>query len=789
MTDRPDLRPGDPEQTATLSPMLPLSANLSLGRYRLLHQLGEGGIGEVWLAEQTEPVRRQVALKVIKAGMDTTQVVARFAAERQALALMDHPAIAQVFDAGATPQGRPYFVMEYVRGEPITAYCNRHKLSVTERIGIFRHVCEGVQHAHQKGIIHRDLKPSNVLVTVQDNRPVPKIIDFGIAKATTRALTDSTLYTEVGAFVGTPEYMSPEQAEMTGLNVDTRTDVYALGVILYQLLTGALPFGSDTLRGKSLDDIRRIIREVDPPRPSARVAMQGAGPSSMLGDVAPSRLAGRLRGDLDWITMKALDKDRTRRYGSASDLAADLVRHQDDQPVLAGAPTTTYRIGKFVRRHRGSVAAACGILAVLAAGLVGTTVGLVRARRAEAVAHREAQTAQRVIDLMTGMFEVADPNQSRGETITVREVLDRGVEQVKSGLDNDPAIKARLLNTVAQVFLSLGLTKRSVELYGQVLALQRSQAGTTASQLAQSLEGLGIAQIDIGNFPAAQASLTQALSTRRAMPDLAAQHRAVTNLATAIIRQGRLDEARQMTEDYLRALEQAGLGDSPAAGRTLQLVATIHTRRNELREAKTAHERAAEILRPTLRAGDIPSNLSNLAVVYYYLGDFPNAERMNREVLAYRLRRLGSDHPMVAYSLDNLGEVLFKQGRFEEAREHHARALEIEKKGLGETPDMGLTLYNLGVALQALGKKDEAERWLRESLRVRLRFLEESNPDVAASQAALGRLLVAKGQRNQGVDLLRKSLATLSRSLGPQHPETMQVIAELNGLERVTTSK
>ena len=295
-------------------------------------------MGEVWLAEQTRPVHRQVALKVIKAGMDTAQVVARFEAERQALALMEHPAIARVFDAGATPQGRPYFAMEYVRGEPITTYADRHKLTIRDRIALFLGVCEGVQHAHQKGIIHRDLKPSNVLVMVRDDRPVPKIIDFGVAKATTQTLTDRTLHTELGALIGTPEYMSPEQAEMSGLDVDTRTDVYALGVILYELLTGTLPFESKALREMSLDEIRRTVREVDPPRPSTRVTTTAASADAASPRrVAATRLASQLRGDLDWITMMALEKDRTRRYPTVSELAADLHRHLENQRS-AGEP-------------------------------------------------------------------------------------------------------------------------------------------------------------------------------------------------------------------------------------------------------------------------------------------------------------------------------------------------------------------------------------------------------------------------------------------------------------------
>lgn len=289
--------------------------SLAFGPYRLKQRLGQGGMGDVWLAEQISPIHRQVAIKVIKAGMDTAQVVARFQAERQALALMDHPAIARVFDAGSTPEGRPYFAMEYVRGEPITAYCDRHRLTTRERLELFIQACEGVQHAHQKAIIHRDLKPSNVLVTLQDDRPVPKIIDFGVAKATTQSLTEQTLFTEFGALIGTPEYMSPEQAEMGGLDIDTRTDVYALGVILYELLTGTLPFDARTLREKGLDEIRRTIREVEPPRPSTRISQNGpkSGDAAQNRRTEPGRLASLLRGDLDWITMRALEKDRTRR--------------------------------------------------------------------------------------------------------------------------------------------------------------------------------------------------------------------------------------------------------------------------------------------------------------------------------------------------------------------------------------------------------------------------------------------------------------------------------------------
>src|SRR5580658_7724161 len=300
-----------------------------IGPYRLLQLLGEGGMGEVWLAEQKIPIHRTVALKLIKAGMDTKAVVARFESERQALALMDHPNIARVFDAGSTAEGRPYFVMEYVPGLPITEYCDKHRLTIKERLELFMQVCEGVQHAHQKAIIHRDLKPSNVLVVEQNNKPVPKIIDFGLAKATAQRLTDKTLFTELGVMIGTPEYMSPEQADQREQNIDTRTDVYSLGVILYQLMVGALPVDAKALRKAGMEEILRVIREEEPPKPSTKVRAMGKDSAATAEKrrEEPRSFAQHLRGELDWITMKALEKDRVRRYGTASDLAADIARY------------------------------------------------------------------------------------------------------------------------------------------------------------------------------------------------------------------------------------------------------------------------------------------------------------------------------------------------------------------------------------------------------------------------------------------------------------------------------
>ncbi|QEH38911.1 Serine/threonine-protein kinase PknB [Aquisphaera giovannonii] len=373
-----------------------------IGPYRLMETIGEGGMGVVYVARQVEPVRRDVALKLIKPGMDSRAVVARFEAERQALALMDHPNIARVLDAGTTEQGRPYFVMELVRGIPITEYCDREQLSVPERLELFVLACRAVQHAHQKGVIHRDLKPSNILVTLHDGVPVPKVIDFGIAKAVGQSLTEKTIYTGFLQLVGTPLYMSPEQADLSGLDVDTRSDIYSLGVLLYELLTGTTPFDPATLRAAALDEMRRIIREEEPARPSTRLSSLGASLStaSARRKADPRRLVASLRGELDWVVMKALEKDRRRRFETANDLAADVMRYLNDQPVEACPPSPLYRFSKFARRNRPTLVA--GLLVVLAL-LIGAGVSAwqaVRATRAERRAEARSQLARKAVDRM-----------------------------------------------------------------------------------------------------------------------------------------------------------------------------------------------------------------------------------------------------------------------------------------------------------------------------------------------------------------------------------------------------
>src|SRR5262249_12713839 len=366
-----------------------------IGPYKLLQELGTGGMGAVWMAEQTEPVQRRVALKVVKPGLDTAQVIARFEAERQALALMDHPHIAKVLEAGTTDSGRPYFVMELVKGVPITQYCDEHHLAPRERLELFVYVCQAVQHAHQKGIIHRDIKPSNVLVTLQDGRPLVKVIDFGIAKALSQQLTDMTLFTGFAQMIGTPLYMAPEQAALSNVDVDTRSDIYSLGVLLYELLTGTTPFSKERLQEISYDELRRIIREEEPPKPSTRISTLGQAASTISThrQSDPKRLSQLFRGEVDWIVMKALEKDRNRRYESASAFAADVQRYLADEPVQACPPSRSYRLRKFVRRNRGPVLAGSVMVLLLVAAIVGTTTGLFWALAAEkqAITERDAK--------------------------------------------------------------------------------------------------------------------------------------------------------------------------------------------------------------------------------------------------------------------------------------------------------------------------------------------------------------------------------------------------------------
>jgi len=672
------------------------AAGSSVGPYRLLERLGEGGMGEVWLAEQVRPVRRQVALKLVKAGLDTAQVVARFEAERQALALMDHPSIAKVFDAGSTDLGRPYFAMEYVRGESITTYCDRHRLTIAQRLELFIHVCDGVQHAHQKGIIHRDLKPSNILVAVQDDRSVPKIIDFGVAKATSQPLTEHTLYTSLGGFVGTLEYISPEQAEMGGVDVDTRTDVYALGVTLYELLTGVLPFDRRQSVARGVDDVRRTIREVDPSKPSTRVMQlrDASAEAAQSRRTDAARLPKLLQGDLDWITIKALEKERPRRYATASDLAADLERHLRNEPVLASPPSTLYRIHKFIRRNRAGVAAAITLVLILVlfAGAMAAQARRIalerdRANLAAARANTEAATAKQVSEFLVGLFTVSDPSESRGNTLTARELLDRGADRIERDLAEQPEVQARLQGTIGKVYSALGLYRNAEVLLTRALFTNRQLTGSPPETFS-ALNSLAEVYWHQGRYSESERMYAELVKwctatfgtedrrTLRAQFDLASTYQAQKRYEDAerAYRDVLAVQARVLGEEHVDTIDTVG----NLAGMFLSL--------NRPQDARPLNARVLQTRRRDL-GPDHPETLNamiSVAATLIALKEYQSAEALLLEMIPLARRVLGESHPRALRATAHLGNLYFQQGRYEDAEQQLMIAYEGFVRTLGE---------------------------------------------------------------------------------------------------------
>jgi serine/threonine protein kinase/tetratricopeptide (TPR) repeat protein len=806
--------PDTPHDT-TLSQSAAQRSFTVIGPYRLTQMLGVGGMGEVWRAEQSEPIHRTVALKLIKAGMDTRAVVARFDSERQALALMEHPNIAKVFDAGATPEGRPYFVMEYVHGVPITDYCDRHRLTIKERLELFMQVCEGVQHAHQKAIMHRDLKPSNVLVEEVNGKPVPKIIDFGLAKAMGQQLTELTLFTEAGAMLGTPDYMSPEQADRNERNIDTRTDVYSLGVILYELLVGELPIGSPELRAAGIEAMLRKICELEPPRPSTKLKSLGQSAKDSAGRrrEEPESLERHLRGDLDWITIKALEKDRSRRYGSASDLAADLRRHLQDQPVSAGPPGATYRTRKFVRRHRFGVTVAVAAVMLLIAFAATMAV---QARRIA----KERDRANRIADFMSQMFSVSDPSEALGNAITARTILDTASNEIRAGLAKDPEVQSDLMFTMARTYASLGLyatadnlssaalesrkrrlgpddrkTLQSMvqlgwildreghddqaqKLIGQAIAQARRVLGPEDSVTLEATDRMGMVLQRMARFDEAEKLERQLveISTRRFGPEDLHTLRAMVSLADALSYLGRYAEAEGIYRNAL-AIEQRALGPEHP-----QTLATMHNLANRIQE-QGRYDESVALYRQTLAIAervmgpehpDTADTMTAMANALYYEGNTAEAEKWYRAALAVDQKALGPENPYATRALEGLANVFSADGHYAEAEKLDRQILEIRERNLGpDHTDTLLSKFNIGDVLYQEGNLLEAEKFIREAFDAQSRVLGAENADTLASKAELARILIKEGKYQEAEEMARQAFDAQTRTLGPQHLDTL----------------
>ena len=770
------------ESTRTMDPSE--AASTVIDRYRLLQRIGEGGMGQVWLAEQKEPVRRRVALKLVKAGINTREVIARFEAERQALALMDHPAIAKVFDAGSTSQGAPYFVMEYVAGVPITAYCDNHRLSTRERVELFIHVCEGVQHAHQKAIIHRDLKPSNILVMEVDGRAAPKIIDFGVAKALTQRLTADSIFTRVGALVGTPEYMSPEQANLSGEDIDTRTDVYSLGILLYELLVGAPPID---LRKIAFEEFLRRLREEEAPKPSTRIRMQDPATSSELArkrQTEPVALAKQIRGDLDSIALKALEKDRSRRYGSPSDLAADLGRYLRNEAVLAVPPSAAYRARKFARRYRAALVTTVAfvLVLILAAGI---------SIRQSIRANREAAAAQAVNDFLqndllaqasaaaqSGPLAKPDPD------LKVRTVLDRAAQRIAGKFDRQPEVEAAIRDTIGTTYIDIGRYPDARTQLERALELHRRVLGAKNPKTLKTINRLGVIAEYQGKYPESEALFKESLEGQRRV--FGSGHRDTLNsmngLANVYYLQGKYAQAEALHSETL-SIRRGLLGpEHPDTLGSMLNLALVYYQQGNYEQAEARYIQIPEIQGHVLgpEHPNTLASLNNLAIVYLAQGKYAQAEKVLSQALASRRRVLGLEHPDTLMSMMNLALVYASQGKYEVAEALGSQTLEVRRRVLGpEHPSTLLSMFNLAGAIALRSRYAEAEALFTKTLAIQRRVMGPEHPLTLHLLSDLASMYQRQGRYAMAETYATQALAGRRHALGSQHSDTMASAADL----------
>lgn len=739
-----------------------------IGSFRILERLGEGAMGEVYLAEQTAPVQRRVALKVIKPGMDSREVIARFELERRTLALMSHPSIVHIIDAGTTPAGRPYFAMEYVRGIPLTQYCDRHRLAIEERLALFLQICEAVQHAHQKGVIHRDLKPGNLLVTDVDGRPMPKVIDFGIAKAVTAAEQPARAHTRIGHLIGTPDYMSPEQAQLSPLDVDTRTDVYSLGVVLHELLTGALPFEPTQPDATPAAIVRELLTN-DPSAPSERVRAeaQQAQEAAAARRLSLRQLVARLSGDLDWIVLKALEKDRNRRYGSPSELAADVRRHLADEPVLAGPPSTVYRLTKFASRHRYMLTLVGGLF------VASLTFGVLMARQAHETALQrdearfQAQRAEASSEFMSLMLEEVGPS---GEPLTPVQLLDKGVDLLDKRYGTDPRFAARMLLQMSRRFMDLGSTEKETQVLQRAAAIAhelKDDELTAAVECAQVRS-----ELDGNRFDQANLRLQSALAALRRAPEVPLNTRVDCLRAEADI----ADSSRKFPEALSKLTEARSLLESEDDTRGLQYNAVltdiggIYFRTGRFREALQLNQQTIEAMDRNGRGGTLGrlTLTVNRASNLFRLGEIKQAQAVGldglRRMEALRSKQPAAPSVAVAYSI-----TLNRLERAQEAMQLLSVARD-QARALGNEYWGALANYHLGRSLMLSGQLDQAQQFLEEAERTWSANETANRERLADLTRTLAELELAHGRTSAAVRSIETALERFGYPSGDPIP-------------------
>lgn len=759
----------------------------TIGDYRIHELIGEGGMGLVYAAEQLQPIKRRVALKIIKLGMDTREVIARFESERQALALMEHPNVARILDAGATSDGRPYFVMDYVPGVAITRYADQAKLSLSARLHLFLEVCEAIQHAHQKGIIHRDLKPSNILINSTDGHASVKVIDFGVAKTLTQKLSDKTVYTKLGHFIGTPRYMSPEQAEMGALGVDTRSDVYSLGVVLFELLADRCPIAADAFTGPNAGDIPKLIREKDVPRPSTVYEADGdfVRLAARNRSATPAELRRSLERDLDWIVLKALSKERSDRYASVDEFASDIKRYFANEPVIAKPPATTYRVRKFVTRHRFGVGMSAAVLVALIAATTGLALGVIKANRALAIAQSEQQRSRASFDFLSGLLTRVVPDTARGEDARLlQSLLNEASATLKSAPPEDRRVVADLNQTLAESHRALGNYTAAQEHVAASLEIWREIAGndSPAALRAENLDALVLwnqGKLVESERLFRDVLARQATQLGRLHPDSTAT---INNLALVLMNMGQSTEAMQLFEEVLTAQQAAPENDSNAILRTRFNMAVLMSETGQYDSAEPIARELSQSYQ-VLHGPDHPDTISAQALIARILlrqDRIDEADVVQRDALIVANATLGPEHR------DTLGLKLI-QGQILAAKNNAAAAENTFREVVNATENSPDEIYALQLpALLGLAdvsaiqdKFAEAERSMTQADAIARIRLPSDNALRAIIAARLGTILLARERPAEAIIKLTECYPVLLQQLGASNEQTRAVLRDI----------